>query len=596
MLTHLLFSISALVFIIIFVITYVSYKKNTGFLRSKIYVYMISFTFALTIVEIIEGIAYVYNSYLIFSLMWKFHSILMVLFVATLFYYFLANIHRQVESIEDILWDNNKLFTIKNIFTIIFIIALILSIILIKAYPIGLTMFYFYTNQLISFILVLYLIYILYNVYIIYLKYKTNSFETNDYIILIGTFILFIAALIFEYEYPEISIYSTLFTLVLILLYYFKENEDLLIIEELQKSQINLTKSNNIKLNNLYELISDLDRSLNTFKVINNKLNNCSDEELKDDLVSLNYISDNLVGIINQDSNKNLKYRIDELALNIVNIIKLNFKDKPIDFIYSIDQNIPSMLMGDYRIIHRIIATLLINAIQYTNVGKITLTITGERQKDNILLNIKVADTGVGIKTEDYDKVLNSNNDYFDGNYNSNLALIKKSVEELNGNITFESHYGAGTTFFVNILQKIYNERPILEVPLVDNNIVINNYNNKKILLIDDELYSSNKFYSILKKYNFVIKCVNTGLEAINTIKCDEDYKLIIVTDNVKDYDFGELGALLKKLGKFVDVPPIIALITNKEEYYANHVYDEYLLKPLNLEKLNEIFEKYINK
>ena len=90
MLTHLLFSISALVFMINLIITYFSYKKNTNSVRSKIYVYMIWFALFLAIVEIVEGVTYVYNVDIIFSLMWKLHSIIMILFVALLFYYFLS--------------------------------------------------------------------------------------------------------------------------------------------------------------------------------------------------------------------------------------------------------------------------------------------------------------------------------------------------------------------------------------------------------------------------------------------------------------------------------------------------------------------------
>ena len=61
MLTHLLFSISALIFMVTFMITYFSYKNNTNSVRSKVYVSMIYYTLALTLTEIIEGISYVYD-------------------------------------------------------------------------------------------------------------------------------------------------------------------------------------------------------------------------------------------------------------------------------------------------------------------------------------------------------------------------------------------------------------------------------------------------------------------------------------------------------------------------------------------------------
>ena len=85
MLTHLLFSISALILMIIFIITYFSYKKNTSSIRSKIYSYMIYFALILTLIEIIEGVSYVYNLSVVFSLMWKLHSIIMVLFIIVIY-------------------------------------------------------------------------------------------------------------------------------------------------------------------------------------------------------------------------------------------------------------------------------------------------------------------------------------------------------------------------------------------------------------------------------------------------------------------------------------------------------------------------------
>ena len=115
MITHLLFSISALIFMIIFIITYFSYKKNISSIRSKIYVCMIIFALSLTIVEIIEGITYVYNSNIVFSLMCKLHSIVTILFVAALFYYYLVVIvEEKHDSFESLLWDNQNPLSIKN--------------------------------------------------------------------------------------------------------------------------------------------------------------------------------------------------------------------------------------------------------------------------------------------------------------------------------------------------------------------------------------------------------------------------------------------------------------------------------------------------
>ena len=597
MLTHLLFSISALVFMIIFMVTYFSYKKRTNSVRSKIYVYMIYFSLVLAIVEIIEGVAYVYNVSVIFSLMWKLHSIIMILYIAALFYYLLIAIGGQADYIDDLFWDSKKIISIKNVFTIIFVVLIITSIIFIKTYEMGLTMFYFYTDQSINFLLILYLIYILYNAYIVYLRTSKDSFGTNDYVILIGTFLLFVVALVFEYLYAEISIYSTLFTLVLTLIYYFRENEDLLIIEELQKDQRSLHDSNDAKLNYLHELVSNLESPLSTFNLINSKLADCAnltDEELNDDLNSLNYISESLTSVLNKKSTDGLgRYRIDEMVRGIDEILKPNVGEKPIKFIYNIDQNLPSLLVGDSITLQRIISGLLFNAVDHTEVGKIVLNITGERQKNGILLIIKVSDSGMGIKEEDYGKIFQDiPGDYIDDDNKSSLALIKRYVESLNGKLDFESYYGAGTTFNATIFQGVASDLSLSQVPTISNDIQINDFNNKKVLILDDEDYSSRKLSNILKKYNFDIKCIKSGKEAINTLKCDEEYSLIIVSENIKDIDFKEIGVMLKQLKKHVKVPSSVGLTVNNSKYRVDNTYDEYLLKPLNLKELDDIIKR----
>ncbi len=590
MLTHLLFSISALIIMLIFIITYFSYKKNASSVRSKIYVYMIYASLALTLVEIIEGITYVYDVSIIFSLMWKIHSILMASIIALLFYYFLATIENKA-NIEDLFWDSKKILSINNIFTIIFTIIIVLSIVYIKTYPIGLTMFYFYTNQSINYLLILYLIYVIYNFYIIYMKIKNNNFERNDNIILIGTFILFVVALVFEYFYSEISIYSTLFTLVLILIYYFKENEDLLMIEELQKTQYNLNINNDNKLNYLIELISDIENPINDFYLINKKLENCnvlSDEELQSELHSLNYISNNLVNVMNSSSlNRITKYRIDELVKDIEESLSPSIKQKQIKIVNNIDQSIPSLLLGDRLTVYRIIYNLFVNAIENTEIGKIVLTITGDKRKDIETLSIKISDTGKGIKKEDYDKVFQYND-----NKKCDLALTKRYVDNLGGEIFFESSFGAGSIFYAKIDQKIASEEYLSQAPLLVNEITPKDCKNKKVLIVDDKEFSTKKMVNILSKYNFTIECTNTGNETINLIKGGNEYDLILINDNIKDVEIIEFINLVRYLEKIVKIPPLIGIVKNDTRYHQNGLFDDIILKPLSLKRLNEIIEK----
>ena len=107
------------------------------------------------------------------------------------------------------------------------------------------------------------------------------------------------------------------------------------------------------------------------------------------------------------------------------------------------------------------------NAVKYTEVGRINVTINKEIQGDKILLMIKVADTGYGIKKEDYDKMFEKFSRLSEATTNEiegtglGLVITKRYVDLMQGKIWFESEYGVGTTFFVDIPQVILKNQNI---------------------------------------------------------------------------------------------------------------------------------------
>ena len=70
------------------------------------------------------------------------------------------------------------------------------------------------------------------------------------------------------------------------------------------------------------------------------------------------------------------------------------------------DEQIPSKVYGDSTKIYQILLNITNNAVKYTEVGKIKLSIVPEKTgNDAVLLHIKISDTGYGIKKEDFDKI-----------------------------------------------------------------------------------------------------------------------------------------------------------------------------------------------
>ncbi|MDR1491074.1 MAG: response regulator [Desulfovibrio sp.] len=196
---------------------------------------------------------------------------------------------------------------------------------------------------------------------------------------------------------------------------------------------------------------------------------------LSESLISISQAGSNLLSIINDvlDMSKIesgifklvlAQYSLSSLINNVINVIRVRFYDKSIQFFVNIDSNIPNELTGDEVRIRQILFNLLTNAVKYTINGFVRFTVTGDLIDNNtILLRFMVIDTGIGIKNEDMRKLF-SGFTRLDAQRNRNiegtglgLAISKKLCVEMGGDITVSSEYGNGSSFTVVIPQK-YSE------------------------------------------------------------------------------------------------------------------------------------------
>jgi signal transduction histidine kinase len=95
------------------------------------------------------------------------------------------------------------------------------------------------------------------------------------------------------------------------------------------------------------------------------------------------------------------EYFLNSLLNDVINIIGMRLSEKNVFFSTNIDQSLPGKLEGDVTRVRQILLNLLSNAAKYTFEGKVSFSVTGERQGgDEILLKFEIADTGIGIREE----------------------------------------------------------------------------------------------------------------------------------------------------------------------------------------------------
>lgn len=165
------------------------------------------------------------------------------------------------------------------------------------------------------------------------------------------------------------------------------------------------------------------------------------------------------------------EYEPFSIVKDIASVIATRIGDKNLELLVDVAPDIPKQLMGDSIRIRQVITNLANNAVKFTKVGYVYLSIGYEKRSDReILLKVVVEDTGIGIKEEDIGKLFQSFQQ-LDSKRNRNvegtglgLAISKQLVTLMNGEIHVESEYEKGSRFSFEIPQFVIDEAPSVEI------------------------------------------------------------------------------------------------------------------------------------
>lgn len=333
----------------------------------------------------------------------------------------------------------------------------------------------------------------------------------------------------------------------------------------------------------------------------------------KDELQSLKvveYSAGHLVEILNQilDYNKiesgklTLELRptsLKNLINNILVIHRINAKTKNIEIELMFDDSIPEMLILDELRNGQIINNLMSNAIKFTNQGKIDVKISLlKNNKDDVEVEFKIADTGIGIEEAKLDYIFNeftqANEDHSRkyGGTGLGLAITKKLVELQGGKIKVDSIVKKGTTVTYRVKYKKCEASLVQsETKEISSDI---KFNGESVLLVEDNEVNIMVARKYLEKWNLKVVTAKDGFEAI--ARCHEaTFALILMDFHMPNMD----GiAATKKIREFDSKTPIIGLSADVTSDLMNH-YTEYQMngfisKPFKSKELLSLIAKFL--
>ena len=262
-----------------------------------------------------------------------------------------------------------------------------------------------------------------------------------------------------------------------------------------------------------------------------------------------------------------------------------------------IDEDVPSLIVGDSLRLSQILINLLNNSVKFTKDGEVSLEIKKSAQYgDKVTLEFTVSDSGIGMSEEQIKRLFQS---FYQGDKSVSrefggtglgLFIAKQLVELMNGKISVESQKGVGTVFKFDVvvgLKDVENKR---KYRLPSKKLL-----NKKVLIIDSMHRNLLPLMRAFQYFHYDITHLSSMAELKNVKEVQYD---IIVINRILCHSVAlkELENIKEKSKTKIIVLENFNNATKRMEN-EERVVDGYLREPLTTYNiLGFISELYVEK
>jgi PAS domain S-box-containing protein len=294
-------------------------------------------------------------------------------------------------------------------------------------------------------------------------------------------------------------------------------------------------------------------------------------------------------------------FRIEEAARQVIQMHIATAKQKGVKLLFSFDQDIPEVLIGDETRLSQILLNLISNSVKFTEKGSIELRVLETRRTDDkVSIFFEVRDTGIGISKDKQDLIFErftqaeSYTTRVYGGTGLGLNIVRSLVELHNGKLHLESEIGVGSTFNFTIDYSIASEqdKKLLEGPSQE--VGFNRLNDMDILLVEDNEHNQILAETYLQKHKAAVDIAGNGKIALEMLK-NKSYDAILMDIQMPIMDGISTTTILRNDLKIQT--PIIACsahaMASERMKCKEAGMDDYISKPYTEENLISVLAKF---
>lgn len=282
-----------------------------------------------------------------------------------------------------------------------------------------------------------------------------------------------------------------------------------------------------------------------------------------------------------------------EFIKDLKGMLAITANEKDVKFSVDVSDNLPTHLAIDQAKISQIITNLVHNAIKFTGSGK---WVKVEFSLNNENLVITVTDQGVGISPTDQTKLFGKFQQVGQAKSSEGsglgLSITQGLVELLGGTIKVLSTLGSGSIFKVILPQQ--NDSNILQHDVVTVPEKVSFDHSSQVLMVEDNEINQAVMLAVFESLNIPIIIAGTGEDAIEIVN-NRHFDLIFMDIHLPGINGRQASEKIKKSHPNIPIVALSADTFNQHKYGENDkIWDEYLCKPLEKEKLVQALNRFI--
>ena len=231
---------------------------------------------------------------------------------------------------------------------------------------------------------------------------------------------------------------------------------------------------------------------------------------------------------------------------------------KGIELAYTVTEKLMTSVVGDSLRLRQVLINLIDNAVKFTERGEVVVAVSGEAVAgDQYRLSFAVRDTGIGIPADrqhtlfrSFSQVDASTTRRY-GGAGLGLAISKRLIEMMNGEISVDSQPGAGSVFSFDVMVKPGEsaDSPLTEPQALPG---------QRLLLVDDNPTNLTILVHQFKRWGLDVLPLASSVEALRRLSTGEHFDIAVFDMLMPELDGIQLAAHARKTPAGIHLPIIL--------------------------------------